>query len=147
MLPPPSPAMLRSTTSRNLMSTGAITTIKERIVKCDDCGELNVQLFGGSPFEDGASVLIRYMMNSCKFTKLSCRPYECGDERPVQIVLNGNLTTVTLNSSLSVEMACKNGRWYNNQTDIAIDSVSCIYNIPRTSPRCFRKDENQKSLK
>uniref|UniRef100_A0A158PA04 C6 domain-containing protein n=1 Tax=Angiostrongylus cantonensis TaxID=6313 RepID=A0A158PA04_ANGCA len=48
-----------------------------------------------------------------------------GDKRPVQIVFNGDISIA--NSSSSVQMACKNGQWYDSQTGIAVVSVSCIY--------------------
>ncbi|VDM54395.1 unnamed protein product [Angiostrongylus costaricensis] len=53
-----------------------------------------------------------------------------GDKRPVQIVFNGNLSIAS--SPSSVQMLCKNGQWYDNQTGIAVVSVSCIYESPCT---------------
>ncbi|KAE9416583.1 hypothetical protein Angca_000754 [Angiostrongylus cantonensis] len=123
--PSTTPVVSLPTTNTNLASMEPKSTIKETIVKCNDCEELNIQLFDGSPYEDGASVLSRYSMNNCKFTEFLCRAYEMGDKRPVQIVFNGDISIA--NSSSSVQMACKNGQWYDSQTGIAVVSVSCIY--------------------
>ncbi|KAK6022500.1 hypothetical protein OSTOST_11800 [Ostertagia ostertagi] len=76
-------------------------------MSCDDCMELNVHLFDEDPTED---------------------------DRPVQTVFNTNVSDTGL--PLSVEVSCKNGQWLyeENQQQLAITSLSCIYEPPPTTP-------------
>ncbi|ETN85341.1 C6 domain protein [Necator americanus] len=107
---------------------------------CDDCPELNVRLFGDKPYEDGASVLNRYSEEGCKFVQFFCRPFEQIDERPVQTVFNNNLTFTDL--PLNVQISCKNGRWYDELLNIAVESLSCIYrpsDLNRSCVKCKRE--------
>ncbi|WKY10925.1 hypothetical protein Q1695_002906 [Nippostrongylus brasiliensis] len=98
---------------------------------CDDCPELNVHLFNGNPYEDGASVLNRFTNSGCKFVQFFCRPFVYGDDRPVRTVFNEDATIADL--PLNVEAACRNGQWYDQQRNISTSSLSCIYELEETT--------------
>lgn len=127
--------MMESTTLRETSegSTGMMESTTGGIVvtSCDDCPELNVELYNDDPYEDGASVLNRYMTSGCKFVQFFCRPFEQGDERPVRTVFNGNPSI--RNISLSTEMSCRNGEWYDGERNISVTSLSCIYEVEETT--------------
>ncbi|VDL78771.1 unnamed protein product [Nippostrongylus brasiliensis] len=107
---------------------------------CDDCPELNVHLFNGNPYEDGASVLNRFTNSGCKFVQFFCRPFVYGDDRPVRTVFNEDATIADL--PLNVEAACRNGQWYDQQRNISTSSLSCIYELEDPNNPCMQCERN-----
>ncbi|KHJ98430.1 C6 domain protein [Oesophagostomum dentatum] len=58
-----------------------------------------------------------------------CASY--GDHRPVQTVFNRDLSIAGL--PLNVQVACRNGRWIDEQRNISVNSLSCVYEPPTTT--------------
>uniref|UniRef100_A0A1I7XFX9 Phlebovirus glycoprotein G2 fusion domain-containing protein n=1 Tax=Heterorhabditis bacteriophora TaxID=37862 RepID=A0A1I7XFX9_HETBA len=69
-------ASVLSTTSRKVTTQKVKQKTKTTIASCNECSELNIHFFNGTPYEDGASVLNRYSVDGCKFAEFSCRSIE-----------------------------------------------------------------------
>ncbi|PAV61192.1 hypothetical protein WR25_06831 [Diploscapter pachys] len=112
-----------TTTARTQDPQSSVTTSFVAIV-CDNCNDLNVYLYKGQPYQDGASVLNRYTSSGCKFVQFFCRPIDWSDSSTVRTVFNKNPNAT---APLNANIQCMNGKWYDEENHTEISSLSCIY--------------------
>ncbi|EGT39681.1 hypothetical protein CAEBREN_29861 [Caenorhabditis brenneri] len=111
------------------------TTTEYTWSTCNDCSQINVQLFNGNPYEDASSVLNRYSVAGCYYVQFFCRPIEIGDTTPVSTILSGDLSY--LSAPLSANLACRDKKWVlldsTNPLAKSVSSLGCVYAIATTT--------------
>ncbi|CAL2044978.1 unnamed protein product [Caenorhabditis brenneri] len=131
---------LISSTDGAMSSDGTTPSIDETTTEytwstCNDCSQINVQLFNGNPYEDASSVLNRYSVAGCYYVQFFCRPIEIGDTTPVSTILSGDLSY--LSAPLSANLACRDKKWVllDSTSPLAksVSSLGCVYAIATTT--------------
>ncbi|CAO4379571.1 unnamed protein product [Caenorhabditis nigoni] len=111
------------------------TTTEYTWTTCNDCSQINVQLFNGNPYEDASSVLNRYSVAGCYYLQFYCRPIEIGDTTPVSTILSGDLSY--LSAPLAANLACRDKKWVLLDSTSAlassVSSLGCVYAIATTT--------------
>ncbi|CAI2354689.1 unnamed protein product [Caenorhabditis sp. 36 PRJEB53466] len=105
------------------------TTTSSTWSTCNDCSQINVQLFDGNPYEDASSVLNRYSASGCYYVQFFCRPIEIGETSTVSTILSGN--TSYIGAPLSANLACRDKKWVllssTNALAANVTSLGCVY--------------------